>query len=263
MLTTYLNSLHEGFAKRTALVMLGLALLMAITLNRMTQVDASRPASPQAQAEQAKMIAQAVSRQLVSTTGIWMLVATFAAAGMLSTTLEKGWLELLFSKGTRRWQILLARLAAGATLFGVAFSLANVPLAARFWWVTGVPTWSIGVAVLLEILAFVSLLSVAALASLPQKGPALPIMAAVMTWMLSPVLEARKQIFYPIFTSDFSHRVLDWLYRILPKGNELHNLAIAYIRTAKITDWWPVWSTAVFVAATLLLVCFLLERKSF
>ena len=261
MISTYLNSLHEGFAKRTAMILIGLALMLAYAFNRMT--DTIVPASVQGQGQAARLVAQALSRQLIGASAIWILVTIFAAAPLFASTLEKGWLELVFSKGTPRWQIFLARFLAGTTMYMVTFSVANFPLAIRLWWTVGVPTWRIAVAGLSETLALVSLLSIAALASLLQRGAALPMLIAAGGWFVSSALEARKIVFYGMFTSEFSHRVFDWIYRILPKCSELHDLAIAYIRTSTITSWWPVWSTAGFVACTLLLTMWGLERKSF
>jgi ABC-type transport system involved in multi-copper enzyme maturation permease subunit len=261
MIGTYRNSLHEGFAKRTAMVLIGLALVLAWAFNHMTDKIIGPPTQSVARVQ--VLVMQALSRQLIGASAIWVLVAIFAAAPLFATTLEKGWLELIFSKGTPRWQVFLARFLAGTTLYMVTFAIANFPLAIRLWWTVGVPTWRIAVAGLIETLALVSLLSVAALASLLQRGAALPMLVAAGGWFVSAALNARKAVFFGMFKSEFSHAVFNWIYNILPKCDELHTVAIAYVQSGKITTWWPVWTTAVFATCTLLLTMWRLERKSF
>jgi len=114
---------------------------------------------------------------------------------------KKDGLELIFSKGTPRWQILLARLVAGLTLYAAAYSIANFPQAVRFWWLFKLPTWAIAVSGLFESLAFVAMLSIAAAATLAQRGAALPILLSAGMWMGSPVLQGRQQFLYPIWNN--------------------------------------------------------------
>lgn len=262
MIATYLNSLHEAFAKRTAMVLIGLALLLAFAFNH--TADDVIPAVAKGQKEQtAHYIQLAVARQLVAASAIWILVSIFAAAPLFSSSLEKGWLELMFAKGTPRWQIFLARILAGTTLYVMTFALANFPLAIHFWWTAGVPPWRIGVAELFETLALVSLLAIAALSSLLQRGPGLPILLGASGWFVSFALQARKEIFYGLFKSYFPRWIVDWAYRILPKCAELHDMATFYIREGKVLAWWPVWTTAVFTVCTLCWTMWRLERKSF
>jgi ABC-type transport system involved in multi-copper enzyme maturation permease subunit len=261
MISTYLNSMHEGFAKRTAMVLIGLAVMMAYAFNRMTDAIIPPPTQPLVRAT--TLVMQALSRQLVGASAIWILVTIFAAAPLFASTLEKGWLELIFSKGTPRWQIFLGRFLAGTTMYMVTFAIANFPLAIRLWWTVGIPTWRITIACLLETLALVSLLSLAALASLLQRGAAMPMLIGTAGWFVSGALEARKVVFFGMFTSEFSHTVFDWIYNIMPKCSELHTLAIDFVRLGKITSWWPVWSTALFAACTMVLTMWRLERKSF
>src|SRR5439155_12096682 len=82
--------------------------------------------------------------------------------------------------------LMLGRYLCGVTLYFLLAFIATVPLAARLWWVTGIATWQIVIAVLIQTFSFASLLSVAALASLPQKGVALRIMASAAVWLHRP-----------------------------------------------------------------------------
>ena len=67
------------------------------------------------------------------------------------------------------------------------------------------------------------------------------------------------------FNSRWLERALDGLYYILPKVSELGSLARRFADTpeARITDWMPLWSSALFGAACLIAAGWLLERKDF
>src|SRR5687768_12216919 len=91
--------------------------------------------------------------------------------------LEKGWRELTFSKGTRRWEIFLGRYLATTTIYFIMAMMSGLPLALRLWWHTGIPTWPLVVAILIQTFSFASLLAIGALASMAGGGVALPILA--------------------------------------------------------------------------------------
>src|ERR1700683_763419 len=269
MIASYPNSLLEAVNRRMALVLAGVALLIAGVFLWIVQMKplpdgtsvillGTNFLGP------ATLAAPAVFRAEIQQTGaLWLLLAIFAAAPLLSSSVEKGWLELPFSKGTSRWQIFLGRFLGGLTLYFLTFLLATFPVALRLWWKTGVGPLPLAVALLIQTFSFAALLAVVALATLPQKGMALPIMAAVAVWFISPLLASRRDIFDSFFASHFARGSLDWAYRILPKCSELEKMCATFIQDGRIATWWPLWSTAVFLAATLGLSMWLLERKSF
>ena len=201
--------------------------------------------------------------ELRATGTIWLLFALFATAPLLTATLEKGWLELIFSKGIARWRIFAGRFCAALTLYALAFGLATFPLAARLWWRTGISTWQVAITLLIQTFSFAALLSVAALAALPQKGVALPIIAPAGLLALSPILAERRQTFYQIFSSPGAREIVDWTYRILPKCSELEDSCVSFLQSGRIASWWPYWSTALCVLAVLSLTVWQLARKSF
>lgn len=269
MFATYLNSLQESMSRRVALVLLGVAILVAVAFNAVTHMRSgpggatmigvgTQPPMPPAIA-----VPSVLESELRATGTLWLLLAIFAAAPLLTATLEKGWLELVFSKGTPRWRIFLGRFLAGLTLYAATFALAAFPLAARLWWKTGIATWQIGVALLIQTFSFAALLAVAALVTLPQKGVALPIIAASGIWVLAPVLARRQETFYAIFSSHLAREIVNWAYRILPKCSELEDLCVSFMQGGTVAWWWPVWSTGVFAFAMLALTVWLLQRKSF
>ena len=269
MFATYLNSLHESMSRRVALVLFGVAILIAIMFNVVVHVrtlpDGATMLAVGAQPPAPSAIAMpSMLESILRATGsLWMLLAIFAAAPLLTATLEKGWLELVFSKGTARWSIFLGRYLAGLTLYSLMFAVAMLPVALRLWWMTGIGTWQMGVALLIQTFGFAALLAVAALVTLPQKGVALPVIAAAAIWLLTPSLAMRQETFYRIFSSHFVRGIIDWAYRILPKCSELEDLCVSFVQGRTVTSWWPVWSTGAFTLIVLGLTLSLLNRKSF
>ena len=269
MWATYVNSLQESMSRRVALVLFGVALLVAAGFNWIVHVRSQASGAftiavgTQPPAPAAIAVPAVLESELDATGSLWLLLSIFAATPLLAATLEKGWLELLFSKGTARWRIFTGRLLGGLTLYLVTFALVAVPVAGRLWWRTGIGTWQIGIALLIQTFSFAALLSVAALVTLPQKGVALPIIAAVAVWVLSPSLAKRQETYYQLFSSHFARGIVDWAYRILPKCSELEGLCAAFIQTGRIASWWPLWSTGVFTLAVFGVTLWLLQRKSF
>jgi ABC-type transport system involved in multi-copper enzyme maturation permease subunit len=269
MFFAYLNALHESLSRRVAWVLLGVAILVAVGFNAVVHIRTlpsgatAIVAGTQSPAPSAIAVPALLESELRATGTLWLLLAVFAAAPLLTATLEKGWLELTFSKGTSRWRIFTGRFLAGLTLYSLIFLLAAFPLAARFWWRTGIATWQVGVALLIQTFSFAALLSVAALVTLPQKGVALPIIASVTIWVLSPTLANRQETFYRIFSSHSARGVVDWGYRILPKCSELEDFCVSFIQGGRLVSWWPIWSTAVFTVCIFGLTLWQLERKSF
>jgi ABC-type transport system involved in multi-copper enzyme maturation permease subunit len=269
MIPTFWNSLREAVHRRVALVLLGIAVLITIAFNLVVHVR-TLPDGGSAIALGAMRLGPAVlavpavlAAELSQAGTLWFLLAIFAAAPSLASTVEKGWLEMTLSKGTSRRAVFLGQYLAGVVLYSAMFLVATFPLAIRLWWTTGVETWPVIITLLIETFSFAALLSVAALASLLQKGVALPIMATAAIWFLSPWLAKRQQSYYVFFTSHAARSVLDWVYRILPKCSELDDLCASFIRDGRIASWWPFWSTAIFAFAVLALTLRQLDRKSF
>ncbi len=110
MFAAYLNSLNESINRRMALVAFGLAIILAIVFNwgvhlkpigtDFMVVLGNRPMGP------ASLAVPALFASEAKFTGfIWLVVGIFAAVPVIASTLDKGWLELTFSKGTARWRI--------------------------------------------------------------------------------------------------------------------------------------------------------------
>jgi hypothetical protein len=271
MIATYWNSLDEAMSRRVAHVVLGLAVIVTIIFNWVIHIIHSPGGvmvsiGPRFPLPPAMAVPAALESVITATGALWFMFVVFAAAPLLTAGLEKGWLDLTFSKGTPRWKIFLGRFFAGVTLYAVAFALATFPLAARLWWATRIGTWEILVVLLIQTFSFAAIFSVCALAALPQRGVALPIIGAIGLLLFSTPLVHRKEIYGTLISSQTARDVIDWIYRILPKYSELGDLSRSLIKSGTLawsTWWWPVWSTGAFMIAVLGLTLWLLHRKSF
>jgi ABC-type transport system involved in multi-copper enzyme maturation permease subunit len=267
MLASYLNSLTEAINRRMGMVLIGLGVVVTVVFNLIIHVQfLPGPViflGRRLHWEATLGVPSVLSVMLEFTGGIlWLLLSTLAAAPLLSSTLDRGWVELTLSKGTSRWKVFLGRYVGGVTLYFVAAIVVAVPIAIRLWWQTGVSSWPLVGSIAFQTLGFAGLLALAALAALPRIGPAPPILLAMATSIVSAILAQREQGLYQLLTSRWSHWLCDWLYRILPKTSELNGIGVTLLHGYKINSWWPIWSTGVFMVATLGLTLWLLHRKS-
>jgi ABC-type transport system involved in multi-copper enzyme maturation permease subunit len=267
MLAAYIFALRDSFNRRMALVLTGLSVVLAIVFIWIVKVKFLRGPvvflGPRMFWAADRGVPSVLTIVMEFTSGVlWILLAILAAAPVLSSTLEKGWVELTLSKGTSRWQILLGSYFAGVTMYFTAVVVAITPIAFYLWWQTKVSSWPLSVSILLQTLSFAALLAIAAFATLPRLGAVLPILFAMAVYIVSAILAQRERMLYQFLTSRWSHVILDGLYRILPKTSELSGTAARYIQGEGITSWWPLWSTGIFIVGTLSLTAWLLHRKS-
>jgi hypothetical protein len=270
MLAAYLHSMRESVNKRMALVLIGMALLFTVIFFFIFQIRPLQPKNLSMILMGGHMLGPAtlavpaaMSAEIQQTGALWLLLGIFGATPLFVSAMEKGWVELTFTKGTGRWRLLLGVYFSGLTVYATALLVALVPTAIWLWARTGVGCKPLLFAILLEVLGFASLMALAALCSLPRTGASIPIMAAVLVFILSPLLAERKNTFYLLFTSNWSRAIVDWSYRILPKPSEITGAAIKYTQMGSIGSWFPIWSTGVFIIVTMGLTIWLLHRKSF
>lgn len=210
----------------------------------------------------------AVPQLLGTLTPLANVIATmlmiFAGCPQFVAMLEKGWRELTFSKGTARWQILLSRFISLTILYIAMYMGVCLPLALKLWWGTGIHPFSLLGSAVIATFSFAAMLSVGALASMTGTGGvAIPIGAPMMMFVVSQYLVERQRILWGYITSEFWRGVIDWLYYIFPKIQELQGAGAAYVQSATLPTSWPVWTTGLFTLVTLATTLWILERKSF
>lgn len=156
MLTSYWYALEEAFSRRVSLVVFGVALLIANLFNLLVKIR-SLPngkdaifLGPHLLGTSRIAVRSVLEAEFHVAGTLWLLLAVFAAVPLVASTLEKGWLELTFSKGTPRWRVFFGRFLAGVTLYFLTVVLATFPLGLRLWWKTGIATWGLAIALLIQ-----------------------------------------------------------------------------------------------------------------
>ncbi len=148
----------------------------------------------------------------------WIIVlGTLGVAGLMTSFLEKGTVELYLSKPLDRWELFLGR-ALGASL-GVA---ANVLFCIfGLWLVFGlkVAVWHAGFleAGLLVSFAFVCYYSIVAFIGIWSRSAIMSIIFGLFFSFTSIGLEAREKGLYRIWDNGVYHRALDLLYYLTPQ----------------------------------------------
>lgn len=268
MLAAYLHSVRESVNRRMALVLFGLAILFAVILFIVIKVTplpdgtsmiflGKHMLGPASLAVPAALVAE-----VQITGGLWLLLAIFASSPLLVSTMEKGWVELTFTKGVPRWKILMGSYFGGLTLYAMTLTLAMVPAAIYLWVKTGVGIQHLLVAIVFETFGFGALMALASLVTLTQTGVALPIIIAVFVDLFSPVLANRERGLFTVISSAGWRSVITFFYRILPKNFEIVAACENYIQYGKVGPWMPFWSTGIFIVVVLGLTMWLLHRKS-
>jgi hypothetical protein len=269
MLAAYIYSLREAVNKRMALVLIGLAVLFAVLFFFLISVTPLQPKEMSMVFLGKRMLGPAslavpaaMSAEVSITGGLWLFLAIFASVPLLVSALEKGWVELTLTKGVARWKVLLACYFSGLTLYAATLLVAMVPTALWLWMKTGVSCKALLVAILIETLGFAALMSLAVFASLTRTGAALPIMLAIFVDILSPILAGREQTLFMLITSNWGRGTINWIYKILPKSAELVGAANNYLQFGSIKNWFPFWSTGIFIVAVLGSSIWMLHRKN-
>jgi ABC-type transport system involved in multi-copper enzyme maturation permease subunit len=268
MLAVIKHTLIESIHKRMALALMVISLLMfAFTLyffSFQTQPDGrvlvfargakfSQPADT--------LVRALLESTLTTTAGVWTFLGIFALAPLLSSYLEKGFAGSLFTKPLARWQIFIGRTVGAFALFVLSVALLDGLPAAYFWIRTGISPKHFLVAVGISLVSFLSLVAIMALVAIQRNGPAPAIIVAFIQVTVASVLAQRAMI-YKMFPAKWLQQGMDLFYYILPKNSDLAAAAQKYLTSGQITNWMPLWSTALFTAAILGFAIWQLQRKS-
>jgi len=255
------ESVHRSASLATVVSAVGLTLLLVVPL-RMRDGElfywSQRAPSTAVMAREFSSIVMGMGQT------IWVFLPLLAVAGLLASSLQKGWIELLISKPMPRVTILSTAYLTGLILWLLSVGLMVSSLAATFRFMLHVPAVP-----LLKAFAVLTLFFAIELAFLVMVAMARPnvMIATAATFAMTFIasLMGVRALLARYFNSRWLERALDGLYYILPKVSELGSLARRFADTpeARITDWMPLWSSALFGAACLIAAGWLLERKDF
>lgn len=191
-----------------------------------------------------------------------MFLAVFASAGLIPAVFEPGRIELLLSKPVERYQILLGRyvgnlLVVGANLFYLVFAVWII-----FGFKTGLWTFGFLYSAALTLFMFAVLLAVVLLVAVLSESAVLATMVTFGLILISPIL-AQKNLLERLLSSEWSRDVVRVLYYALPKVFDLGRMLRWLVLGIPVTDWMPVWSSAIFGVVMLGAALCVFQRRNY
>ena len=146
-----------------------------------------------------------------------ILLGTFGTAGLMTSLLDKGTIELYISKPLHRWQIFLSR-AFGAT---AGASINVIYYIAGIWLIFGLKlgVWNGGFLVsgILVGFAFVCYYSIVSFVGLWTRSAVFSNIVGLMFSFVSTGLELREKTMYKVWDNAIYHRFLDACYYCTPQ----------------------------------------------
>ena len=195
---------------------------------------------------------------------VWgTFLAIFASSGLIPSVLEPGRISLLLSKPITRTALVLGRYAGN--LLVVATN--HVYLILSIWLIIGLKTGIWEKRFLLSIgsslFMFSVLLCVVVLIGVISESPALSVMVPVALMLISVIL-AQRELVIRLLSSEWSRKLWQALYWIVPKVYDLAAAMRQIIIYDREADWFaPVWTSAVFGIIVLSLAVLLFRRRDF
>ncbi len=258
------NTIREGFAKKTIIGLIAIStfflilmLLFAVFVDfqALLKNEAANPDFSLALLQRQMLAA------MLSLAGFpAMVLAIFATAGIMTSSLEKGYIDLLLSKPITRLQLLMGRFLGALTIILANFLYVGIGL----WIISSIKfgSWepSVLLASLVSFSGFAVILPVMMLLGLYVRSTAvILIITYVYTFIVNGVLSARDTI-HSLTQSDALLSVMTVLYHIVPKPSDITEIAQRIVIHAP-TDWMPLVSSAISSGVLLALTAFLFTKK--
>jgi ABC-type transport system involved in multi-copper enzyme maturation permease subunit len=192
-----------------------------------------------------------------------IFISIFATASIIPSALEKGTIDLYLSKPVARWELLL-----GKILGSVAVIAANIGVFMLGAWIIlslRLGFWNPGFmsAAAVMLFAFVVLYSVVAVLNIATRSGALGIIVVYIHFLVLSSILANRETIFSFVQSDAVHKIIDWVYYILPQTHEHSNIASAFITHTDVASWLPIWASSIFAAAMFGLAGWMFQRKDF
>lgn len=174
-----------------------------------------------------------------------MFLAVFASAGLIPSVFEPGRIELLLSKPVERYHILIGRYIGNLLVIAANVCYLVITVWLIFGMKTGVWTYGFLWSSVLTIFVFAVLLAVVVLIGVLWESAVIATMVTFGIMLISPIL-AQKPLLERLLNSETSRNVVRTLYYVLPKVFDLGRITRELVLGNSITDWMPVWSSALF-----------------
>jgi ABC-type transport system involved in multi-copper enzyme maturation permease subunit len=222
------------------------------------------PVTPPAPAEQVETLVSGLQASLAG--GLFfgvILFGTFATAGVVPETLERGIIDIYLSKPLDRWQLLLGR-SLGAVL---AIVLHIAYFLGVLWLICGIRlgVWNPAIFLVGLTMAytFACLFSILVLTGVATRTSAVPIITAFLYLLIiGSLLHHREQSLYLISENAVYRWCIDGLYYVLPQLSELRE-ATERLFLRQDVPWRPYVQSLASSAALFTGAAYLFRRKDF
>jgi ABC-type transport system involved in multi-copper enzyme maturation permease subunit len=177
--------------------------------------------------------------------------------------LEKGSIDLLLSKPVSRSQIILGKFFGGSlmVLVNVAYLMIGI------WFLIGLKFGAWDASMLYTIVsitfAFMVLYAMIILIGIATRSSVLAMMLTYLIFFIfSPLLLARDKI-YMLFDNKLLEYIIDGVYYILPKTQELGIITGGIAQGDGITDYQPILTSLLFLILNLFLSIIIFNKKDY
>ncbi len=194
--------------------------------------------------------------------GLGLLLAIFAAAGMIPTVFEPGRIELLLSKPISRVELLLGKYLGTLAVIGCNLFYLVLGVWVILGWKTQIWKVSFLYSALLALFAFAVLLTVVTFVAVVSGSAVLATMVTYFLLLMSVVVAQHERI-APLFNSQWPRDLVKWLYYLLPKVFELGDMSRRALMGQRFDTWLPLWSSAAFALVALAAGLWMFGRKDY
>ncbi len=193
---------------------------------------------------------------------VGMGLAIFASAGLIAAVFEPGRVELLLSKPLKRYHILLGRYLGNLLIVAANLFYLIVGFWLIFGFKTGVWRPHLLIAAVVTLAVFSVMLAFILVTAVVWESAAVSILATFALVVLSFVLAA-KPMLERLLSSEWSRNVVRVLYYLFPKLPDCATIMMNIVLSRPVTDWMPLWSTALFGIAMLGSGLWIFSRRNF
>src|SRR5579872_3436608 len=244
MSVIFMDCLREAMYRKVFPLMVGLALLFAAFEVHNVEFETGKNGEAMARHHGYKkpmaagdIVAMELDLLAAFSSGPAIFFSIFLVAPLLTTYLEKGAIELAFTKGVSRKHIYLAKLAGAFLVYSIPIFLFNALPVFYFAWHTDLNWARFLDSIFLQMLAFLGIFIVMAAAALSQRGQATVVVTGYAFFMVSALMESRHAMG---LGETFGQRfMMNWMtvaWVILPKPQELMAASVHFLND-EFTSW--------------------------
>jgi ABC-type transport system involved in multi-copper enzyme maturation permease subunit len=168
--------------------------------------------------------------------------AVMATAGLVPNMLVRGRADYYLSKPISRAALLVHKLFGIWLVYGALIAVCAIVATLAVWLIHGVFVGGVFYLLVLRLILLFIWLSVTVLAGVLSGSATVSIMAAFIVYILQWILQNHELI------TGFFHQpavtfLVDFLYYLLPKANQVGDMATALAVGRPVEDWLPLWSS--------------------